>query len=313
MLALLAWIWALHTACLAMFSLLYMLPGFQHDILWLGGWLDQQHWWWLLRGHAQWDHRSFGLHRGAFSFDAFCCLLLVACCCSRCQVCVRFVSDLWQGMGFDCIWITPVVDSNGFMGYDAVNIFEIEPHFGSKEIFLFQKGCFNWQRKASYKDRLKTSCVWRVSHIKCHTSSVTHQVSHKCHTRYGTASFPPQFSSLVGLQEDLKRLSQKLHERSMCLILDIVLNHVRLGWPRLNFASSNSYVLSMSHSCHIHVTFMREVQGIPPSIEGTWFWALGGRQAQMAQLGGRWLSMEKWICPLLFLSTTKLGQKLQYL
>lgn len=36
-------------------------------------------------------------------------------------------------MGFDCIWITPVVDSNGFMGYDAVNIFEIEPHFGSKD------------------------------------------------------------------------------------------------------------------------------------------------------------------------------------
>lgn len=28
-------------------------------------------------------------------------------------------------------------------------------------------------------------------------------------------------------EEDLKRLSQKLHERSMCLILDIVLNHVR--------------------------------------------------------------------------------------
>lgn len=67
--------------------------------------------------------------------------------------------DYIEGMGFDCIWITPVVDSNGFMGYDAVNIFEIEPHFGSKE--------------------------------------------------------------------DLKRLSQKLHERSMCLILDIVLNHVR--------------------------------------------------------------------------------------
>lgn len=39
-----------------------------------------------------------------------------------------------QGMGFDCIWITPVVDSNGFMGYDAENIFEIESHFGSKDV-----------------------------------------------------------------------------------------------------------------------------------------------------------------------------------
>lgn len=29
-------------------------------------------------------------------------------------------------------------------------------------------------------------------------------------------------------QEDLKNLSHQLHERSMCLILDIVLNHMRL-------------------------------------------------------------------------------------
>lgn len=35
-------------------------------------------------------------------------------------------------MGFDCIWITPVVDSAGFMGYDAENIFEIEANFGRK-------------------------------------------------------------------------------------------------------------------------------------------------------------------------------------
>ena len=27
-----------------------------------------------------------------------------------------------------------MVDSNGFMGYDAENIFEIEPHFGSKDM-----------------------------------------------------------------------------------------------------------------------------------------------------------------------------------
>ncbi len=47
---------------------------------------------------------------------------------------VWFVLDFVQGMGFDCIWITPVVDSNGFMGYDAENIFEIEPHFGSKDM-----------------------------------------------------------------------------------------------------------------------------------------------------------------------------------
>ena len=27
-----------------------------------------------------------------------------------------------------------MVGSNGFMGYDAENIFEIEPHFGSKDM-----------------------------------------------------------------------------------------------------------------------------------------------------------------------------------
>ena len=27
--------------------------------------------------------------------------------------------DYIQGMGFDCIWITPPVDSNGYMGYAA--------------------------------------------------------------------------------------------------------------------------------------------------------------------------------------------------
>eukprot|EP00913_Durusdinium_trenchii_P020623 g19369.t1 len=43
--------------------------------------------------------------------------------------------DYIQGMGFDCVWITPVVDANGFMGYDAVNIFDIEPHFGTKESY----------------------------------------------------------------------------------------------------------------------------------------------------------------------------------
>jgi len=67
--------------------------------------------------------------------------------------------DYIQGMGFDCIWITPPVDSNGYMGYDAINLFKINPHFGTKE--------------------------------------------------------------------DLKQLSKSLHDRGMCLVLDIVLNHMR--------------------------------------------------------------------------------------
>eukprot|EP00434_Breviolum_minutum_P017063 symbB.v1.2.015054.t1/scaffold1112.1/size147309/12 len=88
--------------------------------------------------------------------------------------------DYIEGMGFDCIWITPVVDSNGFMGYDAENIFEIESHFGSKE--------------------------------------------------------------------DLKRLSNKLHERSMCLILDIVLNHVR---PLvINGRVNLSTIVPFNHESH---------------------------------------------------------------
>lgn len=57
--------------------------------------------------------------------------------------------DYIQGMGFDCIWITPPVKqyasdschlvngkkwcSDGFSGYWAEDFFEIDPHFGSRE------------------------------------------------------------------------------------------------------------------------------------------------------------------------------------
>ncbi|CAK9043660.1 unnamed protein product [Durusdinium trenchii] len=47
-------------------------------------------------------------------------------------------------MGFDCVWITPVVDANGFMGYDAVNIFDIEPHFGTKESYRGTEYLIAW-------------------------------------------------------------------------------------------------------------------------------------------------------------------------
>jgi len=67
--------------------------------------------------------------------------------------------DYIQGMGFDCVWITPPVQSNSFMGYDATNLFEINPHFGTKQ--------------------------------------------------------------------DMKELSEGLHNRGMCLVVDIVLNHMR--------------------------------------------------------------------------------------
>mmetsp|Transcript_105132 Transcript_105132/g.255223 ORF Transcript_105132/g.255223 Transcript_105132/m.255223 type:complete len:616 (-) Transcript_105132:279-2126(-) len=64
-----------------------------------------------------------------------------------------------KGMGFDCIWITPPVESNGYMGYDATNLFEINRHWGSKR--------------------------------------------------------------------DMKALSAALHKEGMCLVVDIVLNHMR--------------------------------------------------------------------------------------
>lgn len=90
--------------------------------------------------------------------------------------------DYIQGMGFDCVWITPVVDANGFMGYDAVNIFDIEPHFGTKE--------------------------------------------------------------------DLQRLSEQLHQRQMCLILDIVLNHMRplVINGRVNLSS----IIPFNQESHYH-------------------------------------------------------------
>jgi len=49
--------------------------------------------------------------------------------------------DYIQGMGFDCIWITPVVknyegrtkDGTGFMGYWAKDLYKIDEHFGTPQ------------------------------------------------------------------------------------------------------------------------------------------------------------------------------------
>lgn len=146
--------------------------GLQHNLLRLGRWLDEQHWRRLLRGYPQWHHKSPGLYWGAKHARLHVAIELAAFIDARKfstgtlaakrqwwqtlmthdsyydndTVTVSFViffglpSPVWldlgfvQGMGFDCIWITPVVDSNGFMGYDAENIFEIESHFGSKDL-----------------------------------------------------------------------------------------------------------------------------------------------------------------------------------
>ncbi|CAE7322575.1 amyB, partial [Symbiodinium necroappetens] len=90
--------------------------------------------------------------------------------------------DYIQGMGFDCLWITPPVQSQGFMGYDATNLFQINPHFGTKE--------------------------------------------------------------------DLVRLSAALHGRGMCLIVDIVLNHMR---PLLVNGTVNlSSIVPFSEESHYH-------------------------------------------------------------
>jgi len=67
--------------------------------------------------------------------------------------------DYIEGMGFDCIWITPVVKAMDYTGYFAQDFFDIDPHLGTKET--------------------------------------------------------------------LKALSSELHKRSMCLVVDIVANHVR--------------------------------------------------------------------------------------
>jgi glycosidase len=66
--------------------------------------------------------------------------------------------DYISGMGFDCVWITPVVSSQDYTGYAATNLFEINSQFGSST--------------------------------------------------------------------DLKSLSDALHERDMCLIVDVVTNHM---------------------------------------------------------------------------------------
>eukprot|EP00439_Symbiodinium_sp_Y106_P023724 s3200_g2.t3 len=97
--------------------------------------------------------------------------------------------DYIQGMGFDCLWITPPVQSQGFMGYDATNLFQINPHFGTKD--------------------------------------------------------------------DLVRLSAALHSRGMCLIVDIVLNHMRCDpetcWPLLVKGTVNlSSIVPFNSESHYH-------------------------------------------------------------
>ena len=62
-------------------------------------------------------------------------------------------------MGFDCIWITPVVKSLDYTGYYAQDFFDVDPHIGTKET--------------------------------------------------------------------LRALSSELHKRNMCLVVDIVANHVQ--------------------------------------------------------------------------------------
>ncbi|CAE7401475.1 SWA2 [Symbiodinium natans] len=110
-------------------------------------------------------------------------------------------------MGFDCIWITPPFDSNGYMGYDAINLFEINPHFGTKA--------------------------------------------------------------------DLKKLSQSLHNRGMCLVMDIVLNHMRS--LKVNGKLNMSSIVPFDKPEYYHQRDRRPDQsfedyllsGPPPAFDGS--------------------------------------------
>ena len=99
--------------------------------------------------------------------------------------------DYIQGMGFDCVWISPVVgqppesedlgpSGTGYHGYWAEDWYAIDRHYGSKE--------------------------------------------------------------------DLKELSAELHERGMCLVLDIVLNHVR----PIHSAADVAKVSPFNDTAHYH-------------------------------------------------------------
>lgn len=80
----------------------------------------------------------------------------------RCGGTFRGISDkisYINGMGFDCIWITPVIRSADYTGYAAEDFFSIDHHLGAPE--------------------------------------------------------------------ELKELADSLHAHDMCLIIDVVLNHVR--------------------------------------------------------------------------------------
>ena len=40
-----------------------------------------------------------------------------------------------KSLGFDAIWLSPIFKSSVYNGYHVVDFFEIDPHFGNKEIF----------------------------------------------------------------------------------------------------------------------------------------------------------------------------------
>ena len=45
--------------------------------------------------------------------------------------------DYIQGMGFDAIWVSPIVKNTalGYHGYWAANLYELNEHFGTKDDF----------------------------------------------------------------------------------------------------------------------------------------------------------------------------------
>jgi alpha-amylase len=46
--------------------------------------------------------------------------------------------DYIQGMGFDAIWISPIIDNRdgGYHGYWGRNIYKLNDHFGSEQDFV---------------------------------------------------------------------------------------------------------------------------------------------------------------------------------
>ena len=55
-------------------------------------------------------------------------------------------------MGFECIWITPVVKSLDYTGYFAEDFFAVDPHLGTKVGFSSpRKACQTGDSKGSLK------------------------------------------------------------------------------------------------------------------------------------------------------------------